>query len=292
MATLKRKKSSQAITPEKNPFLVESLHPKTAILSIDQSLSSTGMALLIPVQTDEDIQSYAAAFFMALDVKERHLRLAAMSSVKLGKLKAGTFVLARRHRWTSGPRKSKAMMFGLIIKSDDAQFLLLTACIAVEPSTLPERIVAGRSADTILNILGTITHYAALRGITGVKISLEGLAMGGSKATSRILPVLGIVWASMFNAFDIAIAMAPKGLAINLYELPISSWKKAFTGLGRADKKQVETTLINLFSDKDSLSFDTSDESDAAAMALLLARGADCCRLSAGRILPSKADKS
>jgi hypothetical protein len=272
--------------------------PGLIFMTIDQSLSSTGVAVIAPVSSAGDVTGLLTVISSGLEETERRERLTAAARGLDGAWaracsRAGSGVrfsavpLVRSGRWSSGPRKHKALVVATLLTIDDEIYLALSSRIPAAPSSDPEWLVARRNAAAAARIATGLGAYARQYELTELRVAMEGLAMGGSALTARILPILGIVWGLMFQEIKTAAAMMPESVTLTTWECPISSWKKAFTGQGGADKKMVEARLRDLLNlDGAALAFETSDEVDALAMALLLATQSSAVRATGGRIRP------
>jgi len=274
------------------------LAPGLIFMTIDQSLSSTGVAVIAPVSGAGDVTALLTIISSGLEESERRERLTAAArgldgAWALARARAGSGVrvsavpLVRTGRWSTGPRKRKALVVATLLTVDDVIYLAVSSRIPAAPSSDPEWIVARRNAAAAARITTGLGAYARQHEIAELRVAMEGLAMGGSALTVRILPILGIVWGLMFQEIKTAAAMMPESVTLTTWECPISSWKKAFTGQGGADKKTVEERLhVLLDLDGDTVAFETSDEVDALAMALLLATQSSAVRATGGRIRP------
>lgn len=264
-------------------------------VSVDQSLSSTGIACRIPILNLSDVDIILPYIYEFLPEKENKHRLGGYGhslrliadDLKHAPQTPGTIIypIYAANRWTSGPRKAKNLVLGAIVVTPSGLSLIATARVCSEASREAEWINAGHTSALVASILSKLAAFAGERRIPEMNVSLECLAMGGSKLTARILPILGIVWAMMFQA--ISRMISPSSVLISTYEFQISSWKKAFTGDGRSDKEQVEARVLSALGLSPNLySFETSDESDALAMNILLAALHSSANPSTGRIRP------
>jgi hypothetical protein len=299
MGSIKNKKKQASADAAPSSSFIPSFDGGRVVLAVDQSLSSTGVAVLAPVSSMEDCAFVARSVFeLSGDAGEARFRadgsLASLASsfARLSQKISPSdspecLPIYVEGRWASGPRKKKKMLVGALVRSRGRLFILLSSVISCAASAEPERLVARRSADLVAAAASKMVAYAADRYLREVRLSFECLAMGGSAGTTRILPVLGVVWAAMFDAMDMTVMLAPESVLVSPWEFPISSWKKDFTGRGNAKKTDVETALFSLLGlSGASFSLETSDESDAMAMGFLLMAGATSAARSDGRIRP------
>jgi hypothetical protein len=274
-----------------------SINSFEAYLAVDQSLASTGMAIISEAYSLESVHSLLSVFWGSLSEGEKTRRLEAFADAwKVShsrtalRLKDSTVVtpIAISGRWSSGPRKTRKLLCGVIMFQDGKFFLLASSRIPVEATDLPEWEVADKTSRQVALVTSELSGYAAINSVKDIHVSFESLAQGGSKLTARILPVLGIVWGAMFSALNLLQMILPDETSLTTWEFQISSWKKSFTGNGKAEKSDIEKTLLRMLTlSHDNFSFETTDESDALAMAILLA-SKKVATASLGRIRPPK----
>lgn len=296
-------KKPQKLKPQKaqTPDILDTSAPRDVLsVAIDQSLSSTGIAVSIPISHVADVRALLPILYAGLSDKEYSHRmtgieasladcqkLESLQRLKVKNIKS--YPIYTVSRWSSGPRKLKRLLLGAVVRSPEGLTLVASSRVSSEASSDAEWVTGQRNSKVVSGIVSRLAAYASERGISQINVSCESLAMGGSKLTARILPILGIVWAMMFQALDQMII--PASVRLSTHEFQISSWKKAFTANGKANKIEVsERVMVLLEGDLSLYAFETSDESDSMAMVLLLASKQACANQSTGRIRPVLGD--
>ncbi len=276
--------------PKKEPWDVEKVdvkpiletlsNPTRDIISIDQAFDGIGVSILL--RNVELSQALEIVDIISSHLDDRYQE----NNYEIKESLAGVFGTEKRKHLSVAPvgRNRKPFSVGFVgstlnggDKFQSRRSLLLHAKITHESGIDPEWKQARKSAKRLAKTVRDVLSIKNDPECANTTISLESLALHGSSSSIAILPCLGIVWGSIWEELD---AVGIKGAV----ELPIGTWKKAFSGYGHAKKKDVQTILYRAGFER----FSSDDESDAVAMSIVLASGEHQGKSSTGRIRPKK----
>lgn len=263
------------MTTAVTPSFLGSRESKSHIMSIDQAFDCTGLAFFFPrIPPQNELSLFISSVIKRLDPRFELALAEMLDAVKAAKGAGGCLEIA------PFGRRRLPVGFGAVVENGRAKGLCLHCKIDYPPSGEPEWLQASNIAKKIGAAASWFVRYAETRGDRAAVIGVEGLALRGAINSTSILPCLGLIYGKIWEKLETT--KLTKGRAL---EVPISSWKKAFVGDPRADKKQIKKFCQQLGFGR----LETDDESDAVAIALSLAAAATPLgKRTRGRIRPER----
>jgi hypothetical protein len=250
------------------------------VMGIDQAFDKSGVAFFFPSLPRDDLLDYFIGTFLCRIDPRFARRGAEMMAVIRSVIKSGGGALELPPR----PPKRLPLGFGSILVAKKGISACFQGVVEFKPGDEPEWKQARDISVKLSEIASIFVKLAQASGDGSPAIAIEGMALRGSINTIAILPCLGILYGRVWETFqDNPIT---RGL---MCELPIGRWKKLFTGSGRADKKMIKSTCIDLGFGR----METDDESDAIGLALTKALFADedVAKDTGGRLRPTRLER-
>lgn len=258
------------------PIAVAYKNIKTPVMAIDQALDGTGVAFIFPRSLDQHIESFIQKSLPFFD--DRYSELA--SQLK------ETFKAVCSNN--GGPlyinpenSRKKPFSFGFVTSHEESAIsvAILHGRLGFEASDTPEWQQVRMISKMLLKLAKDFKNTCQLLGFKDYSIVLEGLALHGSTPSISILPCLGLLYGRIWEEL-----MSEESIADHVRELPISTWKKAFSGRSKLKKAETKAILYELGFER----IGSDDESDAVAMAISASINSEILKLTRGRMRPTK----
>ena len=258
------------------------LTPARYVMGIDQALDGTGFAFVLPLFDIKRVEDFIRNDFSRFDVRYES-RADEMVDIFRQKLALGGGAISMR---PDNSRK-KEYSVGLVVGPNhlgngrnEFPAVILHGHLAIAASNMPEweqaQLIARAVKDlgeAFIRLVGTVKDNAE------VLITVEGLAIHGISGSLGILPCLGALYTRIWEEL-----MGSPQLRGKVREMPIGSWKKAFSDNGRIEKSGVKRLLYSVGFER----FGCDDESDATAMALTASTLGYTGKDTMGRIMPTR----
>ena len=249
-------------------------------MAIDQAFDGTGVAFLFPCFEPAVVERFIRDHLVFCDL--RYHGRADELVARLHKAIAsggGPLVLQPESK------RAKEFGFGLLLGPKNAPgaahhfpSLVLHAKLAFEASDIPEWEQSRLVARAIKKLALGFSSVAQQMMDLDYLVSMEGLALHGSLSSIAILPCLGILYGQCWEELS-----GHPDLGEHLREMPISSWKSAFSGTTGLKKNDTQLILYKAGFGR----FGGDDESDAVAMAIVGSVSASPAKATRGRIRPT-----
>ena len=262
------------------------LTPARYVMGIDQALDGTGFAFVLPLFDIKRVEDFIRNDFSRFDVRYES-RADEMVDIFRQKLALGGGAISMR---PDNSRK-KEYSVGLVVGPNhlgngrnEFPAVILHGHLAIAASNMPEweqaQLIARAVKDlgeAFIRLVGTVQDGAE------VLITVEGLAIHGISGSLGILPCLGALYTRIWEEL-----MSSPQLRGKVREMPIGSWKKAFSDNGRIEKTGIKRLLYSVGFER----FGCDDESDATAMALTASTLGYTGKDTMGRIMPTREAKA
>ena len=266
------------------PRALDSLRESVAsagkcVMSIDQALDGVGIAFFFP-----NISPQQATGFLSKTIEIFDNRSQGIFSEMVGTLESAYRRDGRDGDDTplfvpaASPRKKPSVFGHIFERKNTGRPTVFNGLIKRGASDAPEWVQAREIARDVARLAREFAALCDHELKMPFIITLEGMAMSGMAHVTSILPVLGIVYASIWEELS-----GHRELVSNIFELPISSWKKSFAGKGNLSKAEIRAACLYLGLGR----FASDDEQDAVAMCLVASREGAPLKKTSGRILPT-----
>lgn len=249
------------------------------VMGIDQAFDRTGVALYLPGPIDLSKVSYLIENFVSkYDPRFQKRAPEMISLIKSMSKKGGPLEVPPlgKKRLPSG--------FGAVVRRGKKMGICVHFTIPFPPSDEPEWRQARSIARKLSRLASWFIHSFEDGSAESALIAIEGMAVGGARSSIAILPCLGLLYGSIWEQLETG--EKTKG---RVRELPISTWKKHFSGSSRADKKEIKQTCMDMGFGR--IEFD--DESDAIGLAISLSEDSlnQIGKTTSGRIRPTRSER-
>jgi Holliday junction resolvasome RuvABC endonuclease subunit len=232
-------------------------------IGFDQALDTTGFAVILRNITDRDVIINIFRELSLVDDRYlerlKELRLVVDEFFALKEIEDHQIRTFNVKDPANNRKKPVCLGFIASSSSTPGVTLILNGAIGEKASPKPEWQRAALTADKVLILVKIFEKYHT-EGEMGAFI--EGMALHGSAGTTAILPVLSIVYASIWRAMEQS--LAENLTATKMYEMPIGTWKKIIADHGGCDKDDIKKILSHMGCER----FESNDESDALAIAI------------------------